>query len=203
MNQQREHVDRLKATKTKTLVDAKRFADAAMQLEIDAVLQRAGRISKIGATAAHMAGESLLLVGDRISEGVINGAYMDVDKLMRPAVADLGAQRAVELFNKPGTYDTIQGLASVSNDHTISVILSGFSAKRKYLELTDDGLVRRPDFEFPDTKLNESDGCPMAARHRASYFNRFTARVIETYSAAYTQDMPLDKRDQIMRLFNS
>lgn len=199
MTQQREMPDRRQAVKMRTLSDSREFANAAIKLDIDAVLQRAKIISQIGATAAHMAGESLLRTGDKISEGVIAGGYNDVNTLMYPIVQDMGIDDAAVIFEQQATLDTIQTLASVSDDNALSTILKGFAAKRKYLEITQDGLVPQIDFEIPEPSSKK--GCPMAAEQRKKYFDLFTARAIETYSAAYAADMPIDKIDQAKRFF--
>ncbi len=201
MTQFRNSPDRLKAMKARTLADSKEFSDAAMKLDIDAALTRAGHVAQIGAVAAHMAGESIQRVGDRTSEGVINGAYGDVNNLMKPVVKELGPEAAAEVFSKPVTIDTIQGLAGVSDDKTLRLVIDGFARKGKHLQVTNDGLVRQPDFELPGNTANEKSGCPMAKNGNTPYFKQFTARAIETYSAAYLQNMPVNAREHMLRMF--
>lgn len=173
-----------------TLQRAKEFTDTAMDLDIDVVLRESIITRKIGQTVADISGRTLALEGDVRSKGIINGAYNDIYMLMKPTLEQAGPEAAIDLFDQPGTRLTVQSLAHRTDDRGMRRITQAYAKRGEHLHITSKGLVPAPGFKIPEAYESNRDGCPFARSEKASYYNKFTDRIVETYAQAHTQGMP-------------
>jgi hypothetical protein len=65
--------------------------------------------------------------------------------------------------------------------------------------VSDDGLEIQDGVVFPREFETKIGGCPYARAEDAKYFNRFTDRIVETYTEATRHDMPHGWLDAVNR----
>ena len=178
----------------------KQFTDAAMELDIDDVLARAGRKRAIGRTAAKLSGQHLQLEGDYDSQRLVYAAYDGLYDLMRPSLAAEGADVAMEIFNAPTTRNTILELSRNLESRSFGDVAYHYASRGDFLQVTDDGLEVQAGVIFPQKFETKIGGCPYARAEDARYFNRFTDRIVETYAEAARRDMPHGWLDVVNRV---
>lgn len=186
-----------------TLRDAmtrgKDFTDAAIDLDIDEVLSHAKRKTKIAHSAAKLSGVHLQLEGDYDSQKLVYAAYDGIYDMMRPALESRGADETLQLFNQPTTRHTILDLSRTLDSAGFSKVAHHYATRGDYLQLSDDGLEKQPDYSVDKQYETRKGGCPYARGEDARYFNQVTDRIIETYVHAHDSGMPHGWLDVINR----
>lgn len=177
----------------------KQFTDAAMELDIDAVLTHAGRKRMIGRKAAKLSGQHLQLEGDYDSQRLVFAAYDGLYDMMRPSLMNEGADTAAEIFNTPTTRDTILELSRNLESRSFGDVAYRYASRGDFLHITDDGLEVQHGIIFPQKFETKIGGCPYARAADARYFNRFTDHIVETYAEATRRDMPHGWLDLVNR----
>lgn len=172
------------------LARGKEFTDAAMELEIDTVLRQAGRMRAIGWTAAKLSGVKLQREGDADSKRLVFAAYDNIYDLMAPSFRDIGPDATKELFDTELTRDTLVEASRNLDSSAFSRMAYRYRKNDEYFEMTDDGLVLQPDLTLPKKFEARRGGCPYAQTEAAAYFNRFTDRIVDTFTEASRRDMP-------------
>lgn len=178
----------------------KEFTDAAMDLEIDHVLDEARYRRCIGRTAAHLSGVALQREGDGTSKRLVFAAYDTLYDLMQPSLEVHGADETYELFTTPTTRDTILTLSKDIDSYGLSKMARQYRTQGNYLQMTDDGLSLDNAQPIPKKFESVRGGCPYAKAKNAPYFNEFTHRIIETYAEAHRRNMPHGWLDATSRL---
>lgn len=182
-----------------SVIRGKEFTDMAIHLDIEEVLAHAKMKSKIGQTAAKLSGVHLQLEGDYDSQKLVYAAYDGIYDMMRPALADRGADEALDLFNTPTTRHTIVDLSRRLNSVGFSQVAHEYVTQGSYLQLGDGGLELNPSVVLPKKFETTIGGCPYAHGEEARYFNRMTDRIVETYAQAHRSGMPHGWLDVVNR----
>ena len=177
-------------TLKESLSRGKEFTDAAMELDIHAVLSDAKRKNNVGRSAAKLSGVHLQLEGDYDSQRLVYAAYDGIYDMMRPSLEADGADVAAEIFNMPTTRATIIDLSRNLESRSFGDVAHHYATRGDYLHVTSDGLEIQPGIVFPRKFETKIGGCPYARAKDARYFNRFTDRIVDTYAEAERNDMP-------------
>lgn len=189
-------------TAMRSFARAKEFTNAAIALDIDAVLDDAKYPKNIGESASLMAGKSIALEGDDWSEGIVKGAYEDIYELMGPTLRADGTPAARELFYRDATVRTIAMIAGMTDDTGMKIIAHEYSEESKHLRVTPEGLVPLPDFALPENLVVPDAGCPFAGNGTGAQFSRFTGRIVDTYIRAHDAGMPKGWLQRVNRSLN-
>lgn len=182
------------------LARGKEFTDAAMDLEIDTVLEEARHMRKIGSTAARLSGVNLQREGDSDSKRLVFAAYESIYDLMRPSLLAIGPDATKDLFDTDLTRRTLLDMSRNLDSYAFSRMTHKYRNEGDYFEVTDDGLHLQEGLVLPRKFEARRGGCPYAKTETAPYFNRFTDRIVETYAEAQRRDMPNGWLETVGRL---
>lgn len=177
----------------------KRFFDALTDdIEIDQVLARSKRISKIAYTAATLAGEQLISEGDGDSKKLVYAAYVSLGDITHRTVIEHGSDAAEELLTSNQTHQTLLFASKSLRSHIFDDMTIKYRKAGTHFELNDDGLILQPNYSIPEK--DKGKGCPYALGNsqKADYFNQCSDRIVKTYTQAYRQDMPKNITEQLL-----
>lgn len=184
-----------------SMAAGKEFTDTALSLDLNEVLTEAKYRRNIGHAAAHLSGVRLQHEGDGTSKRFIFAAYDAVYDLMAPSLHQYGADATRELFATPTTRTTLLDLSTRLSSYGLSSVAYQYRSRRDFLRMTDEGLaLDSTQGTLPDRFKTERGGCPYAKSQNAPYFNRFTDRIVETYTYAHYNEMPEGWLDATRRL---
>ena len=178
------------------------FARCAIDLDKDRLLERAGRIPKIGRTAAKMCGETLRREGAYDEQRIIWLTHKYVENLVRQPLERYDSAAVKEILGSEQTLATVRSMSRGLSSEGFDQVANEYATRNEHLIVDENGLkLVDPTALFADHrfKARELKGCPFAKGERTPLHDKLFLSVVDTYVTAHSRNMPQNWTEQFKR----